>query len=121
MKALVVDDSRAMRMVLVHILKDFGFQVSEAGHGKDALAHLQQHTDTKVALIDWNMPEMTGIELLGALRSDSRFDGLKRVMVTTESEAGQLTRAIEQGASEYVMKPFTKAIIEEKLRLIGLL
>jgi two-component system chemotaxis response regulator CheY len=121
MKALVVDDSRAMRMVLTSILKDCGFEVSEVGHGKDALTHLAQHPDTALALIDWNMPEMTGIELLGALKDDQRYTGLKRIMVTTESETGNMKRALDSGAHEYVMKPFTKAIIQDKLRLLGLL
>lgn len=121
MKALVVDDSRAMRMVLTHILKECGFEVSEAGHGKAALAHLEDHADTVVAMIDWNMPEMTGIELLGALKADARYASLKRIMVTTESEAGLVAKAKASGADEFVTKPFTKPIIEGKLRGLGLL
>jgi two-component system chemotaxis response regulator CheY len=121
MKALIVDDSRAMRMVLTHILRECGFEVAEAGHGKAALEHLAQHADTAVAMIDWNMPEMTGIELLGALQGDTRFDNLKRVMVTTEAEAAQVAKAMASGAHEYVTKPFTKPIIEGKLRTLGLM
>ena len=120
MKALVVDDSRAMRTIISQMLRDCGFQVAEAGHGKDALTYLAANTDTRLALIDWNMPEMNGLELLEALRADSRFDGLRRMMVTTETEMAQVARAIEAGANEYVMKPFTRAVIEDKLRLLGL-
>jgi two-component system chemotaxis response regulator CheY len=121
MKVLVVDDSRAMRMILKQILREIGFEdVSEAGHGRDALAHLDRHPDTALALIDWNMPEMNGLELLTALQADSRFASMRRMMVTTESEMPQIVKAIEAGASEYVMKPFTREAIKEKLRMIGL-
>jgi two-component system chemotaxis response regulator CheY len=121
MKVLVVDDSRAMRMILKQILREIGFEdVAEAGHGRDALAHLDRHPDTALVLIDWNMPEMNGLELLTALQGDSRFASMRRMMVTTESEMPQIVKAIEAGASEYVMKPFTREAIKEKLRLIGL-
>jgi two-component system, chemotaxis family, chemotaxis protein CheY len=121
MKILIVDDSRAMRMILRQILREIGFEdVSEAGHGLEALVHLDRHPDTALALIDWNMPEMNGLELLTALQQDSRFDSMRRMMVTTESEMPQIVKAIGAGASEYVMKPFTRDAIKEKLRLIGL-
>jgi two-component system, chemotaxis family, chemotaxis protein CheY len=121
MRALVVDDSRAMRMILQQILRECGFEhVSEAGHGKDALVQLDKHPDTNLALIDWNMPEMNGLELLAALKQDGRFGSLRRLMVTTENEVAMITKAMEAGANEYVMKPFTKDIIQEKLRLLGL-
>jgi two-component system chemotaxis response regulator CheY len=122
MKVLVVDDSRAMRMILRQILREIGFEdVSEAGHGRDALGHLDRHPDTGLALIDWNMPEMNGLELLTALQADARFTSLRRVMVTTESEMPQIVKAIEAGASEYVMKPFTRESIKEKLRMVGVI
>ena len=121
MKALVVDDSRAMRLVLTNILKGHGFEVSEAPHGRAALDHLVKHADTVLALIDWNMPEMTGIELLCALKGDQRFAGMKRVMVTTESETSHVTQAAANGADGFILKPFTKPIVEDKLRSLGLL
>ena len=120
MKALVVDDSRAMRTIISQMLRDCGFDVAEAVHGKAALTYLETNTDTTVALIDWNMPEMNGLELLQALKADTRFDGMRRMMVTTESEIAQIMKAMDAGASEYVMKPFTKAAIQDKLRLMGL-
>jgi len=119
MKALVVDDSRAMRTIISQMLRDCGFEVAEAVHGKAALAYLEGHTDTNLALIDWNMPEMNGLELLQALKADTRFDTMRRMMVTTESEIAQVTKAMECGATEYVMKPFTKAVIQDKLRIMG--
>ena len=119
MTALVVDDSRAMRVVLSRMLRDIGFSVAEARHGREALTYLQSHPETVLALVDWNMPEMNGLELVEHIRADSRLDELQVMMVTTETEMSQVTRAMSAGASEYVMKPFTRAIIEEKLRLLG--
>ena len=116
MKALVVDDSRAMRLILAQMLRECGFEVSEAKHGKEALEHLATHTDTSLALIDWNMPEMNGLQLLEALKADARFESLRRMMVTTESEIAFISKAMEAGAHEYVMKPFTREALEAKLR-----
>jgi two-component system chemotaxis response regulator CheY len=119
MKALIVDDSRAMRLVLRQILTGSGFEVAEARHGREALTFLQTHVDTDVALIDWNMPEMNGLELVEAVRGDARLDALRMMMVTTETEVAHIQRALNAGANEYVMKPFSKEIIQEKLRLLG--
>jgi len=121
MKALVVDDSRAMRMILTQMLKECGFDVLEAKHGKEALVCLESHPDTSLALIDWNMPEMNGLELLEALKADGRYGSLRRMMVTTESEMSNISKAMDAGASEYVMKPFTVGTIQDKLRVLGLL
>ncbi len=120
MKALVVDDSRAMRMVLTQMLSGFGFDVSQACHGGEALKHLAAHPDTALALVDWNMPEMNGIEMVEAVRKDHAFDEVRLMMVTTETEMANAQRAIASGANEYVMKPFTKDVILDKLRLLGL-
>ena len=119
MKALVVDDSRAMRSILSRVLTDNGFEVSQAQHGKDALSHLISHPDTDLALVDWNMPEMTGIELVEAVRADARWSKLQLMMVTTETEMSHMQRALDAGANEYVMKPFNNDVISEKLRLLG--
>ena len=120
MKALVVDDSRAMRLILSRMLQDLGFEVAQAGHGREALTHLQAHEDTDLALVDWNMPEMNGLELVEAVRQDARFGHLRMMMVTTETEMAQMARALGAGANEYVMKPFTREVIADKLRLLGL-
>jgi len=119
MKALIVDDSRAIRLVLSQIMTGFGFEVAEARHGREALTYLQSHVDTDVALIDWNMPEMNGLELVEAVRGDARLSDLRMMMVTTETEVSHIQRALQAGANEYVMKPFSKEIIEEKLLLLG--
>ena len=120
MKALIVDDSRAIRLVLSRIMADCGFEVAEARHGREALTYLQAHVDTDLALVDWNMPEMSGLELLQAVRDDDRLSGLRMMMVTTETEVSHIERALTAGADEYVMKPFSKEIIQEKLHLLGL-
>jgi len=119
MKALIVDDSRAIRLVLSKIMTDCGFEVAEARHGREALTYLQSHADTDVALIDWNMPEMNGLELVEAVRGDDRLRELRMMMVTTETEVSHIQRALLAGANEYVMKPFSREIIEEKLHLLG--
>lgn len=120
MKAVVVDDSRAIRVILVKMLAELGYQTAEARHGREALLYLQAHPDTDIALIDWNMPEMNGLELVLAVKTDPALAGVKLMMVTTEIEMAQMVRALEAGADEYVMKPFTKAVIEDKLRMLGL-
>jgi len=108
-----------MRLILKSMLKDLGFEVAEAGHGREALAYLQTHADTNVALVDWNMPEMNGLELVEAVRHDPRFNDMRMMMVTTETEMSHVAKAIEAGANEYVMKPFSKDVIHEKLQLLG--
>jgi two-component system chemotaxis response regulator CheY len=118
MQALVVDDSSTMRKILRSILASAGFEVIEAKCGAEALQRLQQ-SDPDLALLDWNMPEMSGLELLAKIRSDASRDAMKIMMVTTESEAEQLDKALQVGADEYVMKPFTREIILDKLQLVG--
>jgi two-component system chemotaxis response regulator CheY len=120
MRALVIDDSRAMRAILGRILKDLGFEVTEAGHGREGLERLQQTGKLDLALVDWNMPEMNGLEFVQAVRADHTYDGMQLMMVTTESEAGAMVNALEAGANEYVMKPFTKDVIVEKLAILGI-
>ncbi|MGA9671100.1 MAG: response regulator [Terracidiphilus sp.] len=121
-KALVVDDSKTIRMILKRALTEVGFDVCEAGNGKDALDTLQVEGDgVTLALVDWNMPEMNGIEFLVELRRRPEFSAIKVIMVTTEAESGHMAAALQAGADEYVMKPFTKEILKEKLQLAGAL
>lgn len=119
MQALVVDDSSTMRKILKSILAGAGFEVQEARGGPEALECLKQYR-AEVALFDWNMPEMTGIELLGKVRADESYDSMKIMMVTTEAELCEVERALREGANEYVMKPFTADSILDKLRILGL-
>jgi two-component system, chemotaxis family, chemotaxis protein CheY len=121
-RALVVDDSRAMRAILSRALLESGFEVVQAANGREALETMDREGLTfNLVLLDWNMPEISGIEVLEKLRSRSEFSGVRMVMVTTETEIEQMARALESGADEYVMKPFTREAFEDKLRLIGML
>jgi len=123
MQAIVVADSRAMRMPMGRLLKDIGFDVAEAGDGGQALDRLREHladNPVQLALVDWNMPEMSGIELVEAVRADPAFASLRIVMVTTETELSQVMKALDAGADEYLMKPFTRDDVVGKLELLGL-
>jgi two-component system chemotaxis response regulator CheY len=120
MQALIVDDSSTMRKILKSILTGAGFQVTEANCGAEALASLDRQS-ADVALFDWNMPEMSGFELLEKVRADPAHNRMKVMMVTTESEQAELVRALRAGADEYVMKPFTRDSILDKLQIIGLI
>lgn len=120
MRALIVDDSSAMRSVLRLILTKQGFETLQAGNGFEALSRLKQEkTLPDLALIDWNMPVMNGYELVSAIRADRRFNQMRIMMVTTESEIHHIQEVLERGANEYVMKPFTPDVIHEKLQLLG--
>ncbi len=121
-KAMIIDDSRAMRRILGETVRELGFEVSEASNGREALAKLDNMgPPVRLMLVDWNMPQMNGLEFVTQLRQDERFQGSLIVMVTTETAVDQMVNALEAGANEYVMKPFTKEIIQDKLRLLGLL
>lgn len=118
--ALLVDDSKMIRMLLGDIMHAFGFETFEAEDGRAALEVLEAEGFVDVVLLDWNMPRMDGYELLRVLRGDARYSALKIMMVTTESEMAQIARALDAGADEYIMKPFNDEIIHSKLELLGL-
>jgi two-component system chemotaxis response regulator CheY len=118
-RALIVDDSRAMRTILGRILRGLGFEVVEAGDGSEALLRLEEAGGADLALVDWNMPGMNGIDLVRAVRRRAAYDAMRLMMVTTENELESVARALEEGADEYVMKPFTREIIAQKLEMMG--
>jgi len=120
-KAMIVDDSRAMRMILRKMLGDLGYDASEAANGQEALQRLaQEPTPPALMFVDWNMPVMCGIDMVKAVRADSRYAASILIMVTTETDMQHISQALEAGANEYVMKPFTKEAIEDKLRFLSL-
>jgi two-component system chemotaxis response regulator CheY len=121
MLGIVIDDSRAMRRILRKFLEDLGFEVIEAGDGKQALEVIAgAEAVPELALIDWNMPEMNGLEFVVEVRKNPAWRAMTMVMVTTESEHSQIVKALASGAHEYVIKPFTKDGMIDKLALLGL-
>ncbi|WP_432486096.1 response regulator [Kineococcus esterisolvens] len=121
MKALVVDDSRAMRKIIAGALRKLGYEVVEAADGAEALKVLQNGPLPELATVDWNMPVMDGLTFVTQVRAIREYRSLSIMMVTTEAEHGQIVRALAAGAHEYLIKPFTVEALEEKLALLGLL
>ena len=119
MRALVVDDSRAMRRIIGKYLHELGFEVHEAASGLEALVSAPKIEGLSLILLDWNMPEMDGRTLLLRLRGEPEFADIPIMMVTTESEMEQVEVALNAGASEYLMKPFDRQALLEKLLLLG--
>src|SRR5687767_10108096 len=116
---LVVDDSKVIRKVARHILETLNFTVAEAEDGREALsACATQMPD--VILLDWNMPVMSGMEFLRALRQSDWSDQPKVVFCTTENDIAHIRAAIAAGADEYVMKPFDRETLHAKLQIVGI-
>ena len=120
MRALVVDDSKAIRMILGRTLKEIGFEVAEAANGQEALARLGQGETVDLMLVDWNMPVMNGYELVRAVRANVLLGSVRIMMVTTEASMKQLEQALAAGVNEYLMKPFNKELLLQKLALLGI-
>jgi two-component system, chemotaxis family, chemotaxis protein CheY len=120
MKALVIDDSRVVRMIAGRALEELGFEVTEAANGQEALDRLSDQGNMDLALVDWNMPIMTGIEFVSEVRKRPSHDAMQLVMLTTETAPERMAGALEAGANEYLMKPFDKVALREKLQLVGL-
>ena len=120
MKALLVDDSSAMRAILAAIVSELGFEVEEAEHGLEAIEYLELNDLPDVVLIDWNMPRMNGLELVEHIRAQAEYDGVRLVMVTSETEMDRIASALDAGADECLMKPFHAADLISKFQLIGL-
>jgi two-component system, chemotaxis family, chemotaxis protein CheY len=120
-KALIIDDSKAIRRILGSAVRELGFEVSEAENGREALETLiHMQPPAEIVLVDWNMPEMNGLEFVNQVRADGRWNGVKLMMVTSVTEADQMIKALTAGADEYIMKPFTKEVLHDKLRLLGI-
>ena len=120
MRALVIDDSRAMRSILTGILEEIGFDVEQAKDAEDALSLLEESDRFELALVDWNLPEMSGLDLVKTVRNMSDLEDLRLMMVTTETELDRVREALVAGADEYIMKPFDKEMLLEKLTLLGI-
>ena len=109
-----------MRAILSKLMEAHGYEVVHACDGADALARLEDGLVPDIALVDWNMPVMDGLQFVSAVRKDERWRNITLMMVTTESEQSQIVRALAAGAHEYIIKPFTSDAIADKLALLGL-
>lgn len=119
---LIIDDSKAMRTFLQHLATELSFQTEEAEDGRDALRKLVQNDPRQpfdVALVDWDMPVMDGLELVQTVRRNKDFDSVKLMMVTAQTSMDRVVTALEAGANDYLMKPVTKESLEEKLQILG--
>ncbi|HEX2960357.1 MAG: response regulator [Bacteroidota bacterium] len=116
LKFLVVDDSVTMRRIVANSLKNLGYDnIVEAVDGKDALAKLAADAEINFVITDWNMPELTGLELTKAIRADDKYTKLPILMVTTRGVKEDIIEALQAKVSNYVIKPFTPQILKEKI------
>jgi two-component system, chemotaxis family, chemotaxis protein CheY len=118
-RALVIDDSRTTRKVLMRMLHTLGFDTVEAANGREGLERLREMGASDLVLVDWNMPVMDGFDFVRAVRAERAYDKVPLVMVTTHNDMESVARALEAGATEFIMKPFTEEVIREKLALVG--
>jgi two-component system, chemotaxis family, chemotaxis protein CheY len=117
-KVLIIDDFATMRRILKNILKQLGFRnLVEADDGTTAMEILESQT-IDLIISDWNMPKMTGLELLKKVRADSRYAKTPFLMVTAEAQKQNVIEAVQAGVSNYVVKPFTAEAISDKLEKI---
>ena len=114
-RAIVIDDSRAMRTILKRTLAAQGFEVVEAGDGRAALTELERTGPLDLALVDWNMPELSGLDFVKAIRAMSCYKDTPIVMVTSEAAKYNVLEAIEVGVTNYVVKPVKAEVLKEKL------
>ena len=119
-RTLVVDDSRVIRTIVGRALLELGFQPVEASNGRDGLEKLQTGELPAVVMIDWNMPELNGIDMVKTVRANPAWNDVRLIMITSENEIERVQTALEAGADEYIMKPFTKEMIQEKLDVLGI-
>ncbi len=118
-RVLVIDDSRVMRRIIGNMLKELGWEVSQAGNGLEGLDVIAGGS-FELCLVDWNMPEMDGLEFVRAVRSDEAYADTKVMFVTAQTDMDRVVEALSAGADEYVMKPFTAEGIRDKLQILGL-
>jgi len=122
MKMLIVDDSKSMRTFLAFLARELSFVTAEAGDGRDALELLVRNDPREpfdVALVDWEMPRMNGLEFIEAVRRNSDFAPLKLMMITTQNSLERVAEALEAGANDFLMKPVTKEMFADKLQIHG--
>lgn len=123
MKSIIIDDSKTVRKMLCSYMQALEIETLQAEDGCDALSRLgvENPADIDFALVDWDMPRMTGIEFVKEVRSCEEYKHMKIMMVTSHNQTEDLMKAIEYGANEFLMKPFDEGMVQEKLRILGLL
>jgi len=119
-RALIIDDSKALRAIVGKLVKGLGFEVLEAGNGREGLEQLKSKGTVELSLVDWNMPDMNGIEFIRAVRAQDQYSDMKVMVITTQTEMDHVTQALESGANEYLMKPFTRDALLAKLQMLGI-
>jgi two-component system chemotaxis response regulator CheY len=117
-RAIVVDDSRAARSILRRTLLSLGLEVVEAGNGAEALDKLRAEPPVDLALVDWNMPVMDGLQFVKALRADRTYADVVVLMVSAESDPSRMARALIVGADDFLMKPMTSDVLADKLEML---
>jgi two-component system chemotaxis response regulator CheY len=117
-RALIVDDSRFVRDYLRGLLEEMEIECEEAADGRAGLSQLHESEPFDLALVDWNMPVMDGLDMLKTMRAEGYSD-VKVMMVTTEAEDDFIIRSLEAGADEYLMKPFDNEALMQKLAMLG--
>jgi two-component system chemotaxis response regulator CheY len=121
MLALVIDDSRTARLVIGNMLRELGMEVISAANGLEGLAQLNSNPEVELILLDWNMPEMNGLDFLRRIRSQEAYNHIRILMATSEAHTNQVNEALAAGASEYLMKPFSKDVLVAKLNLLDVI
>ncbi len=119
MKAIVMDDSRVVRMMLRRTLEELSFEVTDFPDADSGYAWLQHGGAADLALVDWNMPGMTGLEFIQRIREEGAHDQMFLVMVTSETAPERMQLALESGADEYVMKPVVPSGLRTKPEMLG--
>lgn len=124
MKMLIIDDSKPMRTLLASMARKMSFTIWEAGDGREALDILAQndpHEPFAVAVVDWEMPCMNGLEFVRTVRRNSDLAELKLMMITAQNSMQRIAEALGAGADDFLMKPFTQEMLADKLQILGML
>ncbi len=120
MKVLIVDDEPDARMLMGDILEPLNPEVQEACDGDEALKILKQNPSFDIALVDWRMPgSLSGVDLVQAIRADSAVSSMPLIMVTGKNDLEDVQNALDAGATEFLMKPYTREMVMDKLRMVG--
>ncbi|MEM9445140.1 MAG: response regulator [Verrucomicrobiota bacterium] len=116
---LIIDDSKTMRNFLAIIAEECEFKTDQAKDGQDALEVLGSRDPFDIALVDWDMPRMNGLDFVKAVRAKSEYNEMKMMMVTTHTAIDEVAEALTEGANDFLMKPLTKEMLQDKLKLLG--